>query len=119
MSDSMKKQKLDSVDHVAIAVRNIESTVAWYKANFSCIVDYQDDTWAFLIFENVKVALVVPDQHPPHVAFVSLNAESYGKLKTHRDGTRSIYVRDPDGNSVEVMDKDSMPQTPGGLCNSP
>jgi hypothetical protein len=24
-------------------------------------------------------------------------------LKLHRDGTRSCYVRDPAGNSVEVM----------------
>ena len=115
MSDPMTKQKLDSVDHVAIAVHNIETTVAWYKMHFSCTVEYQDDTWAFLIFENVKVALVVPDQHPPHLAFVSPNAASYGKLKTHRDGTKSVYVKDPDGNSVEVMDKASLSQTAGGL----
>ena len=118
MSDSVAKQKLDSVDHIAIPVHNIESAVAWYRARFSCTVEYQDDTWAFLVFNNVKVALVVPEQHPPHLAFVSPNAETYGKLKTHRDGSRSVYVKDPDGNSVEVMDKSTLPQTPGDLCNA-
>lgn len=46
-ADTTVKQNLDSVDHVAIPVSNIESTVTWYKERFSCTVEYQDDTWAF------------------------------------------------------------------------
>jgi hypothetical protein len=50
--------------------------------------------------------LVIPEQHPPHIAFTSPKAEQFGALKTHRDGTRSTYVKDPAGNSVEIMAAD-------------
>ena len=33
----------------------------WYRENFRCAVDYEDDTWALLDFANVKLALVLPD----------------------------------------------------------
>lgn len=108
MAKAAAKTALDSIDHIAIPVTNIAQTVAWYKEKFKCAVDYEDDTWAFLRFKNIKLALVIPEQHPAHVAFVSPEAESLGELKTHRDGTRSIYITDPAGNSVEVMDPDSI-----------
>ena len=97
---------LDRIEHVAIAVADIPSAVAWYTSNFRCTVAYEDATWALLHFENMKLALVIPEQHPPHVAFASPRAEDFGELKTHRDGTRSVYVSDPSGNSVEIMAAD-------------
>jgi catechol 2,3-dioxygenase-like lactoylglutathione lyase family enzyme len=101
------KMKFDVIDHVAIAVTDVASSVNWYKEQFKCNVTYQDETWAFIEFENIKLALVVPNQHPPHVAFVTADAERHGKLKKHRDGTRSVYIKDPAGNSVEIMADDS------------
>jgi len=97
---------LDRIEHVAIAVADVSSAVAWYTANFRCEVAYQDATWALLDFDNLKLALVIPEQHPPHVAFASPKAEEFGELTTHRDGTRSTYVRDPSGNSVEIVAAD-------------
>jgi len=97
---------LDRIDHVAIAVPDVAAAVAWYTASFRCRVSYQDATWALLAFGNVKLALVVPQQHPPHIALSSPLAASFGALTTHRDGTRSIYVKDPAGNSVEIMAAD-------------
>jgi len=97
---------LDSIHHVAIAVQDVKGAVAWYTKNFQCKVAYQDDTWAFLEFANLKLALVIPSQHPAHIAFVSPEAEKFGTLKPHRDGTRSCYVTDPAGNSVEIMAQD-------------
>lgn len=94
---------LDSLDHIAIPVDDIAASVAWYTRTFRCEVKYQDDTWAFLAFGNIRLALVIPSQHPAHIAFVSAEAEKFGTLKTHRDGTRSCYVTDPAGNSVEIM----------------
>ena len=91
------------IDHIAVPVRNIKAAVDWYTSIFDCTVEYQDDTWAFLIFDNIKLALVVPDQHPPHIAFVRDDAEKYGKMKTQRDGTKSTYIRDPSGNCVEIV----------------
>jgi catechol 2,3-dioxygenase-like lactoylglutathione lyase family enzyme len=96
-------QALDSLDHIAIPVQDVAAAVDWYTKTFRCEVSYQDDTWAFLKFGNVKLALVIPSQHPAHIAFVSPEAEKFGELKTHRDGTRSCYLRDPAGNAVEIQ----------------
>ena len=97
---------LARLDHVAIAVDDIAAAVTWYGERFPCTVLYQDPTWALLGFENVRLALVVPEQHPPHVAFLSDDAASFGPLVPHRDGTRSTYIVDPSGNSVEILADD-------------
>ncbi|MCU1260596.1 MAG: glyoxalase/bleomycin resistance protein/dioxygenase [Bryobacterales bacterium] len=99
---------LNAIDHVAVPVTDVRATVDWYKDKFQCEVAYQDDTWALLKFANIRLALVVPSQHPAHIGFVSQEAERFGPLKTHRDGTRSCYVTDPAGNQVEVLAAESM-----------
>ena len=105
--------ELDSIDHVAIPVEDVASSVEWYRRSFHCEIRYQDDTWALLEFKNMRLALVIPSQHPAHLGFVSQEAENFGSLKTHRDGTRSIYIHDPSGNSVEILAADSMPRERG------
>jgi catechol 2,3-dioxygenase-like lactoylglutathione lyase family enzyme len=99
-------QPLDPIHHVAIPVRDVKAAVDWYRGHFACTVSYQDDTWALLDFANIKLALVIPAQHPAHIAFLSPEAEKYGTLKLHRDGTRSVYIADPNGNSVEILAQD-------------
>lgn len=94
----------DRIDHVAIPVEDVKKAVEWYTSNFNCKIKYQDDTWAYLGFNNINLALVIPEQHPTHLAFIRDDAEKYGTLKTHRDGTRSCYVADPAGNSIEIME---------------
>ena len=98
--------QLDSLDHVAIPVEDVAAAVEWYRRTVRCEVKYQDATWALLGFANTSLALVIPSQHPAHIGFVSPDAEKFGTLKTHRDGTRSCYVRDPAGNSVEILAAD-------------
>lgn len=109
MASSRPVPHLDSIDHVAVPVREVGSAVDWYRRNFKCEVSYQDETWALLRFANMSLALVIPEQHPPHIALVSEDAHSHGELKRHRDGTRSIYINDPDKNSIEILAADSMP----------
>ena len=106
MKTHVTSGSLDSIEHIAIAVADVASAVAWYTSNFRCAVAYQDATWALLDFDNLQLALVIPEQHPPHIAFISPEAESLGALTTRRDGTRSAYVKDPAGNSVEIMAAD-------------
>jgi catechol 2,3-dioxygenase-like lactoylglutathione lyase family enzyme len=93
---------VDTLDHIAVVVPNIAQAIDWYTKTFECEVSYQDDTWAFIEFENVKLALVVKGQHPPHMAVMRKDAETFGQLTEHRDGTKSCYIEDPAGNSVEV-----------------
>lgn len=106
MNDETPKAALDDLHHVAIPVRDVAKAVAWYTSTFRCKVAYQDATWAFLDFGNTRLALVIPEQHPPHVALKSPDAAKFGTLTTHRDGSRSVYVADPSGNAVEVMAAD-------------
>lgn len=101
------ERKLDALHHLAISVRDVGEALEWYTRRFKCRIVYQDETWALLDFANTRLALVIPSQHPPHVAFVSDRAEDFGPLKLHRDGTRSTYVQDPSGNSIEVMAAES------------
>lgn len=99
----MSRQALDRIDHVAIQVDDVADAVDWYRARITCEVEYQDQTWALLRMSNLRLALVVPGQHPPHVAMRTPLAETFGTLKPHRDGTASCYVKDPSGNVVEFM----------------
>ena len=103
MVENLKLSELDPIDHIAISVDDIQGAVDWYRQHFNCQVTYQDETWAFIKFANIKLALVMPEQHPPHIAFISETAESFGVLKKHRDGTKSVYINDPAGNSLEIM----------------
>ena len=93
----------DWTDYTRLFVKSIKDTIDWYKKNSSCEVSYQDDTWAPLKYENISLALVLPNSHPPHIAFEKDDAHKYGELKLHRDGTSSVYVRDPSNNAVEML----------------
>jgi catechol 2,3-dioxygenase-like lactoylglutathione lyase family enzyme len=97
------KTEFDTVDHVAISAVNVAEAVDWYRDNFQCTVVHQDPTWALLQFSNIKLAIVLPSQHPPHLGFFTPRARDFGPLKPHRDGTRSVYIADPAGNSLELL----------------
>jgi catechol 2,3-dioxygenase-like lactoylglutathione lyase family enzyme len=98
-------------DHVAQVVPNIAQAVSWYRDNLPGIqVLYQDETWAFVEAGGVKLAFVVRDQHPGHLAWRVSTAElerlaaRHGKeIKPHRDGTRSFYLEAPGGQSIEII----------------
>ena len=96
---------MDKIHHIAIEVKNIQDSINWYTNNTKCNISYQDDTWAMLTYDNISLALVLPNMHPPHIAFEKDNAEDYGTLKKHRDGTSSVYINDPTNNSVEILKK--------------
>ncbi|MDX1969056.1 MAG: VOC family protein [Planctomycetaceae bacterium] len=98
---------LDRLHHVAISVNDIAAAVDWYRETFRCEIAYQDATWAMLKFDNVSLALVLPNQHPPHLGFVTPTAHQFAPLKRHRDGTESVYISDPSGNAVELLSPES------------
>lgn len=97
-------------DHVAVPSKDIPKSVEWYRSHFNAKVLYEDATWAFLQIGGTKLALVTPTQHPPHIA-LSLTEEALRdaaalanvSIDTHRDGSQGIYIYDPDGNAVELI----------------
>jgi catechol 2,3-dioxygenase-like lactoylglutathione lyase family enzyme len=101
---------MQGFDHVAVPAGDIATSVKWYVDTLGAEILYQDKTWAFLLVGGVKVALVTPTQHPPHVAVRVSEAEleqaakEAGKpIDRHRDGTTGIYIADPFGNAVELI----------------
>ena len=95
-------QKLDTLHHVAITVSDIQKTFERYTQQFHCTVKYQDETWALVQFANISLAFVSAAHHPPHFAIIG-DPSAYGQPKKHRDGTRSVYLKDPAGNDVEIL----------------
>lgn len=97
-----KSADLDTLHHAALRVKDVKTAVGWYTQRFRCEVEYQDATWAMLKFANVRLAFVLQEQHPPHVALLGDPAE-FGEPQVHRDGTSSVYLKDPDGNNLEIL----------------
>ena len=91
---------MEKIDHVAIVVTNIKHAVKWYTENRKCKVNYQDNSWAELQFSNIKLALVLPHEHPAHIAFIDNTIKNGTK---HRDGSESIYDHDTFGNIIEKI----------------
>ena len=94
---------MDKIHHIAIQVEDVNKAVEWYSRQFDVELAYQDESWALLKFDNISLAIVVPGEHPPHFAVEDDEAEKYGELTPHRDGTASIYIKDPFGNAVEIL----------------
>ena len=92
---------MEAIDHIALVVTNINHAVNWYTKNRDCKVSYQDESWAELQFENIKLNLVLPHQHPPHIAFVDEDLKD--EHVTHRDGSKAKYEHDGFGNMIEKI----------------
>ena len=93
------------LDHVAISVSDVDTSVSWYVKNCKAIVLHKDETWAMLSVGSTKLALTVKSQHPPHIAFRVDSLEEIPCEKEdigiHRDGSKYLYARDPDENVIE------------------
>ena len=99
------KLKLDHIHHMAVSVPNIASSLEWYTFRFNCEVEYVDETWALLKFANTKLALVLPKEHPIHFALQRPDANKFGDLVTHRDGSKSVYISDSFGNTIAILEE--------------
>lgn len=99
-------------DHVAFVVKNVAEAVSFYSATFQDVeVLYLDESWAFISVGGAKIAFVIAEQHPPHLAMRIDDRSSFEtaamkhgkKISVHRDLSESFYFEDPSGNVVEVM----------------
>jgi len=95
--------KLDNVDHIAIQVKDIDESLNWYLTKFKCKKIYSDNTWAFIEFNNIKLALVTTTQHPSHFAIINNKIDLNENSVKHRDGSISKYIKDIDDNHIELI----------------
>ena len=99
--------QLSKIDHLAVIVKNIDQSVKYYTEKFNCKVKYKDASWAMLKFDNINLALVTKYEHPNHFSIVDHSLVNNKKIKYHRDGIGYIYQKDPDGNYIELIDRES------------
>ena len=113
--------------HVAIRVEDRERGVA-FDSQLGMEMVWKADDWCYL--EAVKsrdgLALLGPNYKAagPHFAFhfrdrsevdvvhdqLKASGVAVGAVHDHRDGTASFYLRDPDGNWLEMLY-----EPPGGI----
>jgi hypothetical protein len=111
-------------DHIAQQVPDIAEAVAWYQQALPGVqVLYQDTSWAFIEANGVRLAFVLRDQHPNHLAWRVSEAEleelaqKWDKpIADHRDKTRSFYLEAPGGQWIEII---SMENSPWAKSDSP
>jgi len=109
--------------HVALYVSDVERSVAFYRDVFGMHEEWRPDPDnAYLTGGSDNLALhkgrVEVSTNLDHIGFLVPNAEDVDAwqarlidhghtpeqpAKTHRDGARSFYVRDPDGHLVQVL----------------
>ncbi|MGD9696930.1 MAG: VOC family protein [Thermoleophilia bacterium] len=98
-------------DHVAQQVPDIAQAVEWQTRTIpGTRVLYQDETWALVESGGARLAFVLPGQHPSHLAYrvddaelERIAAEHGVAIATHRDASRSIYLRGPGALETEII----------------
>ncbi len=98
-------------DHIAQQVPHIAEAVRWQcDLVAGTRVLYQDATWALLDSGGARIAFVLPEQHPDHVAYRVDNARldemaaQHGvDIAVHRDASRSIYLEGPGALCAEIV----------------
>lgn len=94
------------IHHVAWRVRDIAEAIDWWLPFIGGEVLYQDNTFGSIACHDIGLNFVpLSGCHPTHIAVrcTKPQAEQYGTLILHRDGTRSCYVLDPSGNALELL----------------
>jgi hypothetical protein len=98
-------------DHVAQQVPDIAEAVRWQlEAIPESRVLYQDESWALVESGGGRLAFVLPDHHPSHIAYrvddeelERLAARHGASIAVHRDATRSFYLKGPGALQTEII----------------
>ena len=118
--------KTAGMRHAALFVSDLDATCAFYTDLLGMEIEWQPDADnIYLTSGNDNLALI---RRPPgvlsdpqrldHIGFVidqmdqvdewfvhlkQAGVETLSEPKTHRDGARSFYCRDPDGTTVQLI----------------
>lgn len=120
--------QVERLGHVAIRVEDMDRAKAFYLG-LGCRLVWDAADWCYLMAGDDGLALLGPDYRAagPHFAFHFSDRDqvqamhdrlraagvSVGGLHDHRDGTASFYLRDPEGNWLEMLY-----EPPGGVVGN-
>jgi len=124
---SERPRALGRMWHVALQVRALEACERFYTELLGMHVEWRpdpDNVYLSSGHDNVALHRAAPDfvagphQRLDHIGFVLDNIDAVDAWhtflqqagvpiikapKTHRDGARSFYCKDPDGNVVQII----------------
>jgi len=113
--------------HVALSVRDVQKSVDFYCSVLGMKVEWAPDPDNIYLtsgMDNLAIHKLPEDQNPGliqnlhHIGFVVAHPEDVDTLaahvqahgaelvhpvKTHRDGARSFYFKDPDGILIQLL----------------
>jgi catechol 2,3-dioxygenase-like lactoylglutathione lyase family enzyme len=127
MSQYKRPEKTAGMRHLALNVINLDASVDFYTRLLGMIVEWQPDKDNYYLTSgNDNLALhraagnieKSPAQSLDHLGFIidskqevvdwfnflkQEGIEMLTEVKDHRDGARSFYCKDPDGNAVQII----------------
>ena len=137
----MDREGFLGLRHVALNVRDVPKSVEFYTKVIGMTVEWEPDADNVYLTsggDNIAIhRLADPSklsrvQSIDHIGFVVRSPEDVDRWasrikdlgialvkepKTHRDGARSFYFRDPDGHNLEVTTWEPLP--PGLIATTP
>ena len=123
---TLKRPKMNGMHHVALQVRKYEETRAFYINQIGLQIEWEPDSDnVYLTSGTDNIALhraegdkVENAQTLDHIGFtlgeieqvdewyaylLELQTERVNPPRTHRDGARSLYFKDPEGTLVQMI----------------
>lgn len=122
-----KPKPLAGLRHIALFVLNFEACIAFYRDILGMRIEWHPDADNIYLttgYDNLALHRTHQPseknsfQHLDHFGFIIDEIEQVdvwyqylqqagvkitAELKTHRDGARSFYCLDPDGNTVQMI----------------
>jgi catechol-2,3-dioxygenase len=113
------------MEHVHLSVADLERSIDWYEKVFGFVVRWTDGHTAHVGTDRFYVAMTEHTGLPPspasaetariaHFAFTSPDLEAFSKriadagvapwTDAHRNEGDAVYLYDPDGNDIEVVE---------------
>ena len=127
MSEIKRPPSTAGLRHVAIYVSDIEACLTFYTQLLGMTIEWQPDEDNYYltsgndnlalhrakevinrkqqqVLDHLGFILKKPDDvNQWHEFFAQNNVEILSEVKDHRDGARSFYCKDPDGNVVQMI----------------
>ncbi len=98
---------MKTIDHIAVLVENLEISQRWYEKHCGAKMIFKDHKYRRMKMNNTTIALIDKKHYKyAHIGVLVDCVNDFpdnGEVVTHRDGTVGCYLRDPDGNVVELI----------------
>ena len=128
MTDNKRPPPTAGLRHVALFAEKLEECLHFYTQLLGMDIEWQPDNDNYYlssgndnlalhrsketidrknkqVLDHIGFILKKPDDVNEWYAFLAKNnVDLLTQVKDHRDGARSFYCKDPDGNVVQMMD---------------